>query len=38
MEFVAFGNGHNLNIPLQLGKLTKLQMLVQEVLEEFNFQ
>jgi hypothetical protein len=37
MELVAFGNGHSLNIPLELAKLKKLQMLVQEVVEEFNF-
>jgi len=38
MELVAFGNGHSLSIPLELGKLKKLQMLVHEVVEEFHFQ
>jgi hypothetical protein len=38
MEFVAFGNVHSLSIPLELGKLKKLQMLVYEAIEEFNFQ
>jgi len=38
MEFVAFENGHSLSIPLELGKLKKLQMLAQKAIEEFNFQ
>jgi hypothetical protein len=38
VEFVAFGNGHSLSIPLELGKLKKLQMLVHEAVEEFHFQ
>jgi hypothetical protein len=37
VEFVAFGNGHSLSIPLELGKLKKLQTLVQEAVEEFDF-
>jgi hypothetical protein len=37
MEFVALGNGHSLSIPLELGKLKKLQMLAHEAVEEFNF-
>jgi hypothetical protein len=37
MEFVAFGNGHNLSIPLELRKLKKLQMLVHYVVEEIIF-
>jgi hypothetical protein len=38
MEFVASGNGHSMSIPLELKKLKKLQILVHEVVEEFNFQ
>jgi hypothetical protein len=37
MENLALGNGHSLSIPLELGKLKKLQMLIQEAIEEFNF-
>jgi hypothetical protein len=38
VEFVAFGNGHSLSIPLELGKLKKLQTLIHEDVEEIHFQ